>query len=254
MVVILAPLLLRGAAHVGIALVGLGNAIVVSTALVMIHDTLGARLVSEIDELVGLRGVVSQAGLRGLHMSAPNESEYGPFAGARSIDLMHDATKGAPIPYGERIGDAVVLSGCNVRVLVSGVPGFCSDQRSATRTSANDSGFRGEMEGALATYSALIKSLQEHEPPLTRGSIEVRELACSCTCGLVIIDDAIARYTPYLPYADTSEMPTLDVVETTGEGLLARYRTMFNTTWTRSKPIFTANFKVPLGDTPMVPI
>lgn len=131
---------------------------------------------------------------------------------------------------------------CNIRLLVSNpespiwkIDDVCNGLCPGTNIPA-------EVEDVTKRVRMLGEEIKKRRPVAKGGSIEVRKYKCAPTGSIVIVDGQIARFTPYLPYAHSSEVPNYDVVKERGGVFFSQIQRTFDSVWERFEPIVRIEF------------
>lgn len=231
-----------------LALFGLGNAVVASTLLALIHSALGTDVRAIVEECLGLQHHLHEMGLEKIHPHIGDEAIFERFWNAHTIDVMYNTAKNATFRYGNRIKHAIATRGCRVRILISDTENPFMNNEAIVHALCPGTDIRQEVKDVIAHINILIDELKHHEPSLKAGSLEVRAYPFVPTCSIVIVDGEVGRHTAYLPYTHSSEVPIYDVTRRKGHCLLEQYQDTFNRVWVRSKTVceisFTSNHSV----------
>ena len=174
---------------------------------------------------------LSALGLTDVHLHVGDERFYESFASARSIDLLYNTGRNTFQRYMNHIEAAIRQRGCRVRVIVT-------DPRSAAVVDGANrealcpgTNIEAEIENVKGWLTGLCEKLRQDG--VKKGGVEGRFCTTSPTCSIAIVDDHVARYTPYLPHIHSSQVPIFDV-ENRPDGLFLHYRNSFDRVWSHS--------------------
>jgi hypothetical protein len=137
---------------------------------------------------------------------------------------------------------AIINRGCKVRILISDPDNPIWSNQKIMNGLCPGTDIPGEIKDVLNRVQLAISELEQHSPPLRSGSLELRMYPCAPTNSIVIVDDEIARHTPYLPYSHSSQVPIYDVTRDRGGELFSSFRRTFDRAWVQSKPVLGVDF------------
>lgn len=228
--------------QLSLALFSLGTAVMSSTFLSLVHSAFGTDIPTLVEQRLGFQRKVYDMGLEAIHLHIGDESIFDQFEHARSIDMMYNTARNATYRYGDRIAHAIATRGCRVRILVSDPENIFWKSEAAINGLCPATNIIGEIGDTISRLKLLMNKLKQHTPPLKAGSLEVKVYPCAPTCSILIVNDEIARHTPYLPFAHSSEVPIYDAIEERGGQLFAQYQDTFNRVWARSRTVLKVDF------------
>jgi hypothetical protein len=122
--------------------------------------------------------------------------------------------------------EAAVSNGCTVRLVLTD-PSLADRPDGHGTHWCGDSDLRSLLEWSFAQLRALKLGFVQGA---ATGTMEVRLRSRPPTCNLIILDDAVARWTPLLPMQDTKESPSLDFANVDGS-IFPQLREAFESIW-----------------------
>ncbi len=216
-------------------LLSLGIALVAPSTLSLVYSWFGIDVITALEERLGIHSDVQEVGLEAVHLNASEDDGiFRRFADAHSIDLMYNTGKTTIQRYGPGIEKAIQAHQCKVRILLSSPENAYWKLEPVRAGLCPGINIVGEIEDVEATITRIIASLEGSVRRFKGGSIELRYYACVPTASIVIVDGAVARHTPYLPYAHSAEVPAYDAASARGDTLFAQYQTAFDRVWEAS--------------------
>jgi len=212
-----------------------------------------APLLEELDERISeqLKSLIPQAmgivgtGLKALHPGEPDQEIFQSFARAESICIMKNTGRTTLQRQAERLKNAILMNGCNVRILLSDPenPAFLHGPISEGLCPAGDITYIPRDVGlARSRLESLVKELQALQPRPNGGSVELRYMQCLPPCSMIMVDDSELRLTPYLPYTHSADAPTLDFGADRRGQVIEKYRSAFDRAWNEGKQVFRTEF------------
>lgn len=133
--------------------------------------------------------------------------------------------------------ETAIERGCRMRLALAN-PDTIRDQ---PQSYFCDSDVEDLLDWSFAQLNAIRLGLAQRH---ATGSLEVRLLPGPTTCGLILIDDAVARWTPLLPMRDSKASPSLDFLNTEGS-VYSQLRDAFETMWAQSEPHPDSSYNTP---------
>jgi hypothetical protein len=213
-----------------------------STLLSLLHSAFGTDIPTLVEQRLGFKQQVYDMGLETIHLHIGDETIFDRFEHARSVDMMYNTAKNACYRYGSRLAQAIATRGCIVRILISDPENIIWKSEAVINGLCPGTDIPGEVRDVMSRLDLLMNELKQCEPPLKAGSLEVRMYSCVPTSSIVIVDGEIARHTPYLPFAHSSDVPIYDMTRERGGQLFAQYQNTFNRVWVRSRPVLKVEF------------
>jgi len=227
----------------GLPLNSLGAGMIAATLLSMLHSAFGIDVPSVLEQKLRFNQQISETGLSAVHLHIGDQSIFERFDRAYSIDLLYNTGKNTCRNYLDRVEQALISRGCKVRILVSNPNNPAWNDDTVINALCPGTNIKSEIEDVSNRINMLVEELRERH--LTSGSVELRTFPSYPTGSIVIVDDNIARFTPYLPYAHSADVPSFDVVSEKGGQLFKAYRNTFDRVWAKATPLIAVNFAVP---------
>ena len=227
----------------GLPLNSLGAGMIAATLLSMLHSAFGIDVPSVLEQKLRFNQQLIETGLTALHLHIGDQGIFDRFDRAYAIDMLYNTGKNTCRNYLDRVERALISRGCKVRVLVSDPNNPAWNDESVISALCPGTNIKSEIEDVSNRIKMLVQELQEQR--LMAGSIELRTFPSQPTGSIVIVDDNFARFTPYLPYSHSAEVPSFDVVSDKGGQLFRAYRNTFERVWARATPLIAVNFAVP---------
>jgi hypothetical protein len=225
-----------------------GVAFVVASLVAIFQDLFEIDIPSQIEQRLNLSGQLREMGLTSVHPCIGDESIFFKFEDARSIDLMYNTAKNTTYRYMNRIKHAIVEQGCAVRILVSDPKNPALQIKQVYDGLCPGTNIVNEVHDVTERISILVDELKNRIPSLRAGSIEIRYFQCAPTGSLVIVDKEMARFTPYIPYAHSSDVPSFDATGVRRGKLVQIYNEAFERIWEKSQPALRCNFSPALSE------
>jgi hypothetical protein len=151
--------------------------------------------------------------------------------GARRLDFFFNTGRALIITYLDDIEEALRRS-CQIRILLSSPQNACVTDTHARESLSRGVDLDGEITSVTKRLSAAAKKLRAEGHH--SGSLEIRYNLAIPSCAMTIIDDAVARVTPYLPFQGSSPTsPCIDVTQS--RELLKVYADTFEALWSYNK-------------------
>ena len=226
----------------GLPLNSLGAGMIAATLLSMLHSAFGIDVPSVLEQKLRFNQQISETGLTAVHLRIGDQGIFDRFERAYSIDMLYNTGKNTCRNYLDRVERALKSRGCRVRVLVSDPNNPAWNDESVINALCPGTNIKSEIEDVTKHINLLVQQLQERR--ITAGSIELRTFPSYPTGSIVIVDDNVARFTPYLPYLHSAEVPSFDVVSEKGGQLFKAYRNTFDRVWESATPVIAVNFAV----------
>ena len=179
-----------------------------------------------------------------IHMSLGDERIFDKLNEARSIDIMSNTAKGFIKKYSNKIIDAMDAYECKVRILLSNPKSNIWDAEAICNGLCPGINIQTEIDDVLRILNYKVRTLEQNKNKQIDGSLEVKTYSNVPTCSLIIIDNEIARFTPYLPFAHSTEVPIYDVMSKGKPELLTQLQKTFDRVWNsdHSKTILIFGF------------
>jgi hypothetical protein len=211
----------------------LGISLFAGSLVALLQTRLGADIPSVLEHRLALNRQVSEAGLSAVHMSLGDERIYNILASARTIDMFYNSAKDTLHRYRPRLRNAV-LKGCHIRIVLSDPDSPVWQIPITADTLCPGIEVHKDVNDSLT----LIKQIKEEVNQLAfKGSLEVRLHQSVPTGNMLLVNGHDLRYTPYLPYVQSSEVPVYDAVSITGSGIVQRYIDSFKVAWEKSRSV-----------------
>jgi hypothetical protein len=241
-VLVLAGSEFKAGTQPSLALFSLGTATITTTLFAMVTSAFGTDIPSLIDERIGFQKDTYEKGLHKVDVSLGDDTIFERFDQARSIDLMYNTGKSCCHRNGSRIARAIRQNKCDVRFLIADPNNSIFDDQEVIKGLCPGTDVRSEIRDVLTELGVIIQELQDHTPPVKGGSLELRVYPCLPTNSIVIVDNAIARHIPYLPYTHSTYVPVYDIVNRRSGELFEQYRKTFDRVWKESHPVIAVQF------------
>ena len=178
-----------------------------------------------------------------IQVSTGDESIFENLNNARSIDIMANTSRTFFGKYIGKMTNAILNNGCRIRILLSNPENEIWNYECVNEGLCPGLDIKNEIEQVKTMLKNRVDFLKEHKPSLKAGSIELKMYSNLPTCSITIINNEIARHTPYLPLAHSGEVPNYDV---TKEGrLFKEYQDAFKRVW--EKPTSETVVKMDFG-------
>lgn len=221
------------------ALLSLGIALFTTTVIAWIGRAFGTDALALMEERLGVQRAFHDAGLREIQLKLENEDYLKDLVRANSVDAMHATGFDFVNRHASELAEALRARRCIVRILLTHPdnPYLRSDVLSDALCPHTN--LKEEIPGVLRRLTYLIENTV-----LCKGSsIEVRGYDCVPPGRIVIVNNEVARYTPYLPYAHAIDVPAFDVARSHGPGLLNQYQDTFERIWNNSRRLLPDDSK-----------
>lgn len=200
---------------------------------IQIHmDTLGTKQNEQ--EVIG-KEVIK------IHMSTRDDSIFDKLNEACSIDIMSNTAHGFIKKYSKKMVQAVAENKCNVRILLSNSENVIWKDEAIFNGLCPGTTVRTEISDVLKILKIKTDALKERKKTIQWGYLEVKEYSNVPTCSIINIDNQIVRFTPYLPFAHSTEVPAYDVINQEKSELFHQLQKTFENVWEpkNSKTIFS---------------
>lgn len=186
-----------------------------------------------------IRNAIEELGLRHseqeeniIRVSTGDESIFENLNNANSIDIMANTSRTFFGKYIRKMTNAIANNGCRVRILLSNPENEIWNYECVNEGLCPGLDIKNEIEQVKNILKNKMDVLKEHKPSLKAGSIELKMYSNLPTCSIIIINNEIARHTPYLPLTHSGEVPNYDV---TKEGrIFKEYQDVFQRVWEKS--------------------
>jgi hypothetical protein len=221
---------------------GIGGALLIASLVAIFQDLFGLDIPTQIEERLQLGAHVQEMGLAALHPHIGDESIFNRFEHAHSIDMMYNTAKNTTYRYLSIIKRAILEQGCAVRILVADPSNPAFQIKPVFDGLCPGTNIVNEINDVVQRITLMVDDLRGRTPPPTAGSIEIRFFSCLPTGSIVIVDNELARYTPYMPYAHSSDVPSFDASGMRRGKLFQSYRDAFDRVWEKSAPVMAINF------------
>lgn len=225
----------------GLGFFSLGTAIVSTAFVSMLNSVLGTDIPTLIEQRLQFNRQVYDLGLENIYLHIGDESIFRRFQRAHSIDMMYNTAKNASYRYMDLIEQAVANQKCRVRILISDPENTIWKNKNVSDGLCPGTDIPAEVADVINRIRILEDDLKRHKPPLQGGAIELRKYKCAPTGSIVIVDSEVARYTPYMPYSHSSQVPIYDVVKERGH-LFDQLQRTFERVWNRADTVFKISF------------
>jgi hypothetical protein len=174
-----------------------------------------------------------ELGLHDIHLHVGGDEHfYENFASSKSLDLLYNTGRNTIQRYQDLIERAIRDNGCRVRILVVSPDAKVLQDVANRNALCPGTNISGEVQDVLR-FLAIMRD-QLIETKTSKGHLECRGYQNSPLCSLAIVDDHFARYTPYLPYIHSSQVPIYDINKR-GDGLFIQYKNAFDRLWANSR-------------------
>jgi len=173
-------------------------------------------------------------GLVAIYMSVGDESIFKMMGDSHCIDIMSNTAKGLIHRYSRRIANAIAIHGCRVRLLISNPQNSFWNEEIIKNGLCPNINIIGEIEDVIHMLEGIVNELRQHEPPPKAGSLEVKMYSNVPTCSIIIVNNEIARFTSYLPFVHSTEVPIYDVKNSGAAILFTVFQETFNRVWENS--------------------
>jgi hypothetical protein len=211
---------------------------------------LAAALSSTLDSIFGLDArpdaprfmspspTFNSQGLQAVHLdlhAAGNDIQQR-IDNAESLDLMFNTGRFVMANYHGDIDEALRRRGCRVRLIFSSPdsPAFTFPEfhrgLSPTRS------LKGEVEETLDVVKSEFLMRMKAGAYNRRASLHVRLAPCIMTGSFLFINGTFLRFTPYLPYTRSSEVPVYDFEDVSDDCPFKEYMRLFERVWEESAP------------------
>lgn len=223
----------------GMPLNSLGSGMIAATLLSMLHTAFGIDIPSVLEQRLALNQQVIEMGLTAVNLHLGDEGIYDRFARARAIDMMYNTGKDTIHRHSDRIEEALATRGCKVRVLI-----FKAEHGDLERDLISGlcpgTDIKAESKDVVSRLELLVARVRKRAS--ATGSLEVRKYSSFPTASIVIVDNEVARFTSYLPYSHSSEVPSYDVTGDKLGGLFTSYIRSYERVWEKSELFLKVNF------------
>ncbi len=224
----------------GLLLFSLGTSLVATSFGSLFLALAGVDVFSLLHQTLNLSQRMQDMGLQDVHLRFDSSTIVDWLKRSRSVDFMaNTGRKFLNLCEGE-LEFAIASYGADVRMLISDKnSGFWGDEH-VTRGASPGTKVASELEETvkrLENLEARLRALKRKNPKRMSGSLQVRTYKCVPYCSLLIVDGSegkVVRYTPYLHYADSANVPSFDVTGEKGGKLFGTYRGIFDAVWEES--------------------
>lgn len=228
-----------------VTLLSVGVTFLTTVLLTIFYTISKTDAASIIEQKLNFQTHVFDLGVEAVHLGVGDESEsfFNRFERARYIDMMYNTAKNCSFRYGGKIENAIIAHGCKVRILIANADNKALQDQVIINALCPGTDISSELRDVMGHLQLIKERLERHSPALISGSLEIRKYACVPTNSIVILDNEIARHTPYLPYFHSSEVPIFHVTKERGGKLFMIYQKAFNEVWEHhSTPIWKVDF------------
>lgn len=191
-------------------------------------------------------GTGFDTGLIAIHISIGDECIFENLNDARSIDIMSNTAKDLIKRYSNKIIDAIATHECRVRILVSNPENDFWGDEAVCNGLCPGINIQTEIADVVNILKYKVNTQKQNKHLQIGGSLEVKTYSNVPTCSIIIIDNKIARFTPYLPFAHSTEVPIYDVINEGRAELFTQLQKTYERVWKSkySKTIFKENFLI----------
>lgn len=236
-VLILSAARLKAGSEPSLACFSVGVSLIAAAIISALATFFGTDVASQIEDRMNFQREIYNSGLDRIWMSFSDEYIFEQMTRARTIDLLFNSGKGFTNSQGPRVRDAL-LHGCRIRIAVADPSIYAYVNSDMTAALCPGTNVPEEIREAVAFFDSVISELRSSGNRSDLGSLEVRQFHCFPSMTLVIVDQAIARFTGYLPYVHGSEAPVYQVRANSGsDSLLSQYQRAFDRVWTKSTTV-----------------
>jgi hypothetical protein len=214
-----------------------------SAMLNLLESWLGADIPTLVEDKLAFNKNVHQLGLTAVYPNGGDTAIFLRLESAKSLDLMYNTGKMLTYAHQQKLRLAL-QRGCHIRVLMSDSGSDFWELENLTTGLCPGGDVRSELRDVERNLEGLINDLKNANPPLKGGSMEIRAYSCVPPCSLLIIDNESIRYTPYLPYMHSGEVPAFDIVRRGSPALFDQYQRAYSRVWERSRPVRKVTFPI----------
>jgi hypothetical protein len=225
-----------------LGLLSFGIALMASTMLNIMEAWLGADIPTLVEDRLGFDKNVHQSGLAKVHPRGADTELYARLETARSIDMMYHTARMLTYGHQHKLRNAIAKRGCRIRILISDYQSKFWEDQHVVEGLCPGTDVQAELKDVVRGIKDMIEDLLKAEPRLREGSLELRVFPCVPPCSLLIIDKTTLRYTPYLPYMHSGEVPCFDVAPVGSPVLLNQYADTFTRVWNKSRVLLHVEF------------
>lgn len=170
-------------------------------------------------------------GLIAIHMSIADEGIFEKLNEAHSIDIMANTAYDLTKRYSDKIINAMAIHKCRVRILISNPKNTYWEDKAVCNGLCPGINITTEIDGVLNMLKSNVNETKQNEHLQLGGSLEVKKYSNVPTCSIIIVDNKIARFTPYLPYAHSPQVPKYDVINEGRSELFTQLQNTFERVW-----------------------
>jgi len=186
----------------------------------------------------------SDVGLLAIHISIGDENIFEKLGDAHSIDIMSNTGYGFIKRYSNKIMDAISTHNCKVRILISNPENTFWFDDAACNGLCPDIDISREIGDVLKMLKSKINAIEQNEHLQLGGLLEVKKYSNVPTCSIIIVDSKTARFTPYLPFAHSTEVPIYDFINEGRAELFTQLQKTYERVWrsVHSKTVLKKDF------------
>jgi hypothetical protein len=227
----------------GMPLNSLGSGMIAATLLSFLHTAFGVDIPSVLEQKLALNVQVTEMGLTAVNPHLGDERIFERFKKARSIDMMYNTGKNTIHRHLDGIEEALANHACKVRVLISNPDSEVWGRDALIAGLCPGTDVKTEIKDVINRLQLLVDRVRKRST--ATGSLEVRVYSSFPTGSIVIVDNAVARFTAYLPYSHSSEVPSYDVTANNRGGLFDSYKRSYERVWEAATEVMYKNFALP---------
>jgi hypothetical protein len=138
--------------------------------------------------------------------------------------------------YRGEIEEAFRRRGCHVRLLISSPDSPAFTFPELHKGLSPTKSLKDEVEETLDVVKNEFLKQMKAGRYHSRASLHVRLAPCIVTGSYLFINDTFLRFTPYLPYTRSSEVPVYDIEDVRGDCLFKEYKAVFERVWQEAAP------------------
>lgn len=236
-VLILVAALLKANTQPSLALFTVGVSLITGSIVSLLSTIFGTDVASQIEDRLNFQTDLYNSGLDRVWLRFSDSGIFEQMTRARTIDLMFNSGKGFITYQAPRVRDAL-LHGCSIRVAVADPGNLAFVYSDMIDALCPGTDVPQEIRETVSFFKSLVSELQSGSSGSTLGSLEVRHFRCFPTMTLVIVDQAIAQFTGYLPYVHSAESPVYQVrASSRADSLLSQYQHAFDRVWNNSTTV-----------------
>jgi hypothetical protein len=212
------------------ALLSLGIAFLTATAVMALGWIFGAEALMLIEDRLGVQRALRESGLREVHKQSGSEDFFRDLSSTMSIDVMRATGLTFVVQHLKDFETALASHRCRIRVLLTHPENVYLKSRELKEGLCPQTDLATEVPAVLQRLVYLINNTEL----FPGSSVEVRGYRCVPTGSVVILNGKTARYTPYLPYEHSGNVPVFDFDRSHGSDLVDKYLDTFERVWSQS--------------------